>query len=125
MEPKFDATSPPAPLSVVKTIAPPLPSPSFSRTQEGPGAYSQYPAPLAAADPARDPARNGKRPFDSVFSSVPTTKPLHNGMRPSSSHGPNVDEEDEDDFLESTKVQMSYKRADGSCYHRQLPPLLE
>lgn len=127
LEPKFDSTSPPAPLSAVKTIAPPLPSPGFARGQEGPNPYSQYSAPLAAADPVRDNARNGKRSFDTVFpsSSVATTKPLHSGMRPSSSHDTNVDEDDDDDFMETARLKMLYKRADGSHYSRQLPPLHE
>lgn len=121
----LDIASPPAPLSAVKTVAPPLPSPGYPRAQDGPSSYGQYPAPLAAAEPAREPVRNGKRPFDSVFNSIATTKPLHNGMRPSSSHGPNVDEDDDDDLLEQAKLKMMYKRADGSCYSRQLPPLHE
>jgi hypothetical protein len=128
LDSKFDATSPPAPLSAIKTIAPPLPSPGYPRIQDGPQSYSQYSAPIAAAEPSRDIARNGKRTFDAVFnaSSAAITKPLHNGMRPSSSHGPNVDEDDDDDdFLEKAKSSMQYKRADGSCYSRQLPPLLE
>ncbi|KUJ09179.1 uncharacterized protein LY89DRAFT_676539 [Mollisia scopiformis] len=122
IEPKFDATSPPAPLSAVKTIAPPLPSPIFPRAQEAP-LYSQYSAPLPAAEPARDIARNGKRPFDSVFSSAASTKPLHNGMRPSSSHGPSVEEDDEDDV--PADLKMMYKRADGTSYSRPLPHLIE
>ncbi|KAF8857558.1 hypothetical protein BDZ45DRAFT_744223 [Acephala macrosclerotiorum] len=126
IEPKFEAaSSPTAPLSAIKTNAQPLPSPSYPRTQaqEGPGSYSQYSAPLPAIDPVREPARNGKRPFDAVFNSVDSTKPLHNGMRPSSPHDANVDDEDDEDDLEAQRLLMSYKRADGSATSRQLPCL--
>tara|TARA_R110002060_G_scaffold11273_9_gene16467 strand:- start:442 stop:651 length:210 start_codon:yes stop_codon:yes gene_type:complete len=65
--------------------------------------------------------RNGnKRPYGSVFSSSATEEPLHNGMRPGSSHGdkPVIDEDDEDvDF----PADMTYRRADGSDFSRFLP----
>jgi len=128
IEPKYDsASSPPAPLSAVKANAPPLPSTSYPRAQEAPSSYSQYSNPLPAVDPVRDSARNGKRPFDTVFNSDASMKPLHNGMRPSSSHEPNVDDDEDDkDFLgKQQQLLMSYKRADGSAHSRQMPALLE
>ncbi|KAE8449730.1 hypothetical protein EG329_007505 [Mollisiaceae sp. DMI_Dod_QoI] len=128
IEPKYDsASSPPAPLSAIKINAPPLPSPSYPRAQDGPSSYNQYSTPLPAVDPVRDSARNGKRPFDTVFNSDASMKPLHNGMRPSSSHEPNVDDDEDDkDFLgKQQQLLMSYKRADGTAHSRQMPALLE
>lgn len=117
----IEATSPPAPLSAVKTIAPTLPSPGLSRSQDEVHPYSQYSAPIVPAEPIRDTIRNGKRTFEAVFpgSSDATTKPLHSGMRPTSSHGPSVDVDEADDIFEPNK--MSYKRADGHLIHRPTP----
>jgi hypothetical protein len=117
-------TSPPGPLSSVSRIAPPLPSPSYERSQERSGSYSQYPAPLQASTPVDrvERERNGKRTFDAVFNSASTNQPLYNGMRPSSSHH-NQSMIDDDDSMSLEQLKMQYKRADGSSYSRELPTL--
>lgn len=123
LEPKYESQSSPAgPLPSASRIAPPLPSPSY---QERPPTYSQYSAP---APPPAVPelARSGKRPFDSVFSSASFTQPLHNGMRPTSSHqlqGSTTTPDDDDDSVSIEALRMQYKRADGTSYSRELPAL--
>ncbi|KAG4426429.1 hypothetical protein IFR04_000311 [Cadophora malorum] len=117
-----------APRPIEPLSFPPLRSPTYERTDRPTPAPLQYsgtqlapaPAPLTPAAPA-EPMRNGnKRPYGSVFSSSATEEPLHNGMRPGSSHGdkPVIDEDDEDvDF----PADMTYRRADGSDFSRFLP----
>jgi hypothetical protein len=116
-------TSPPGPLSSVSRIAPPLPSPSYERSQERSGSYSQYPASLQASTPVDrvERERNGKRTFDAVFNAASTNQPLYNGMRPSSSHHNQMI--DDDDSMSLEQLKMQYKRADGSSYSRELPTL--
>jgi len=83
LEPKYETLSSPAgPLSMAGRMAPSVPSPSY---QERPATYGQYPAP-APAPAVHELARSGKRPFDTVFGSASFTQPLHNGIRPTSSH---------------------------------------
>lgn len=111
-------TSPPGPLSSVNRIAPPLHSPNYERAPERSSSFSQpttQPLP-----PLAEATRNGKRSFDAVFSaaSAAATQPLYNGMRPSSSHNQAQDDDDE-----LGDVKMSYKRADGTDYTRELPTL--
>jgi hypothetical protein len=120
IEPKYEGhTSPPGPLTSVSRIAPPILSPTYERGPERQGSYSQYSAPLPA--PA-EPARNGKRPFDSVFTPS-TNQPLYNGMRPSSSHHKQGAADDDDESMSLEQLKMQYKRADGSSYSRELPVL--
>jgi hypothetical protein len=126
IEAKYDHhTSPPGPLSSVSRIAPPLPSPSYERSQERSGSYTQYPAPLQASTPVEkvERERNGKRTFDAVFNSASTNQPLYNGMRPSSSHHNQGMFDDDDDSMSLEQLKMQYKRADGSSYSRELPTL--
>jgi len=123
LERKYESLSSPAgPLSSAARMAPALPSPSY---QERPPTYGQYPAPTP---PPAVPelARSGKRPFDTVFSSASFTQPLHNGMRPSSSHqaqGSTATPDDDDDSVSIEALRMQYKRADGTSYSRELPAL--
>lgn len=123
IEPKYESLSSAAgSLSSAPRIAPPLPSPSFP---ERPPTYCQYSTP---APPPAVPelARSGKRPFDSVFSSASFTQPLHNGMRPTSSHQPQgsaATPDDDDDSVPIEALRMQYKRADGTSYSRELPAL--
>jgi len=119
-------TSPPGPLSSVSRIAPPLLSPSYERSQERSGSYSQYPpAPLQASTQVDrvERERNGKRSFDTVFNSASTNQPLYNGMRPSSSNHNQSMFDDDDDSMSLEQLKMQYKRADGSSYSRELPTL--
>jgi hypothetical protein len=122
LEPKFESSSSPAgPLSSAPRIAPPLSSPSYP---ERPSTYGQYSAPAPPAVP--ELARSAKRPFDSVFSSASFTQPLHNGMRPTSSHQPQASTmtaDDDDESLSFEALRMQYKRADGTSFSRELPAL--
>jgi hypothetical protein len=122
IEPKYESlASPSGPLSSVNRIAPPLQSPSYERALERSNSYSQHPAaPLPAL---REVARNGKRSFDSVFSSSASTQPLFNGMRPSSPHHNQGFLDDEDDQIAMEAMKMSYRRADGTSLSRELPTL--
>jgi hypothetical protein len=146
LEPKYESSSSSAgPLAAAGRIAPSLPSPGYQdrpaplRRQSG-GDYSQqaysanyapspaasqygpYPTPTSA--PVETP-RSGKRPFDSVFNSSSLSQPLHNGMRPTSSHHAQgaaaLDDDDDVGSLEA--LRMQYKRADGTSYSRELPTL--
>jgi hypothetical protein len=110
------------PLTSVNRIAPPLPSPAYERPQDRSGAYGQYSAP---PQPAAEPSRPVKRTFESVFSSASasTNQPLYNGQRPASSHNNQTMFDDDDDSMSLEQLKMSYKRADGSSYSRELPVL--
>jgi hypothetical protein len=123
LEPKYEnLSSPLGPLSTAPRSAPPLPSPGY---QERQNTYSHYSA-TAPAPPVPEPARTGKRSFDSVFSSSSYSQPLHNGMRPTSSHhnqGSGVSYDDDDDTVSMEALRMQYKRADGTSYSRELPTL--
>jgi len=102
----------------VNRIAPPLHSPHYERAPERSSSFSQpVTKPLP---PLAEATRNNKRSFDAVFSTVSAaaTQPLYNGMRPSSSHNQAQDDDDE-----LGDVKMSYKRADGTDYTRELPTL--
>jgi hypothetical protein len=68
-----------------------------------------------------EPARPGKRSFDTVFNSSSLTQPLYNGMRPTSSH--DLAPYDDDDSISMDALKMRYKRADGSSFSRELPIL--
>lgn len=116
IDPKHEGiSSPPGPLTSIKSIAPPLPSPVRERG-EYPSYYNNFTTPQPIPQPMPEPVRNGgKRPFDNAFSSSSTIEPLHNRMRPSSSHG------DDDDDLEKVLGKMEYRRADGTAIHRPLP----
>jgi hypothetical protein len=123
LEPKYESLpSPAGPLSSAGRMPPSLPSPSY---QERPTSYGQYSGPTPAP-PVPELARSGKRPFDTVFNSAPYTQPLHNGMRPTSSHQPQgstASMEDDDDSVSIEALRMQYKRADGTSYSRELPAL--
>lgn len=125
LEPKYENISSPAgPLQRPSHLAPPLPSPSY---HDRPKSFNHYPKP----DPGPAPivpelGRTGKRTFDSVFSASSLTQPLHNGMRPSSSHysqDPNTAIEEDEDSISMEALRMQYRRADGSSYSRELPLL--
>lgn len=149
LEPKYESASSPAgPLSGASRIAPSLPSPSYQdrpaslRRQSGaeyppqpytsnyatsPATpqYGQYPTSAPTSAPVETP-RVSKRPFDSVFSSSSLSQPLHNGMRPTSSHhtqGPATALDDDDETVSIEALRMQYKRADGTSYSRELPAL--
>jgi len=118
----------PGPLAPISFA--PLRSPTNERSERpAPGPY-QYsgptlapaPAPLTPALPAEPMRNGGKRTYDSVFNSSASTRPLHNGMRPGSSHGekPMVDEDDDE---VDPNVDMTYKRADGRDQQRTLPSI--
>jgi Velvet factor len=121
IEPKYDNLSSSAgPLAGASRMAPPLPSPSF---QERPNSFNHYPT-SSSTQPAPEPPRSSKRPFDSVFSTSSFTQPLHNGMRPTSSHraqGSTNTLDDDDDNSSMEALRMQYKRADGTSYSRELP----
>jgi hypothetical protein len=120
LEHKYDGQgSPPGPLSSISRIAPAVLSPSFERSQDR--SYGQYSAPLPG--PPEVARANGKRGFDSAFSSAAArqNEPLYNRMRPS-----NLDTFDDDDDMSNEmreSMKMLYKRADGSSYSRDLPVL--
>ena len=114
---KFE-NSPPAPLSSVRSIAPLMHSPTYERREERPSLYAQHSVPPVAAP---EPARNGKRSYDTTFGSAATREPLYNGMRPSSPHDDGTYDDEDESFMEEMK--MNYKRADGSEYSRALPVL--
>ncbi|KAH6717734.1 velvet factor-domain-containing protein [Leptodontidium sp. MPI-SDFR-AT-0119] len=116
----------PAPGQLAPLNFPPIRSPTAERNERPAPAPYQYsgpalaPAPLTPALPAEPMRNGGKRTYDSVFSSSATTQPLHNGMRPGSSHGdkPAVDKDDDDMEI---GIDMTYKRADGRDSQRYLP----
>lgn len=125
LEPRYESvSSPSAPLSANRMGAP-LPSPFESHHGSRSNSYSAYPTALPT--PSSDAPRSAKRTFDTVFSTASLNQPLHNGMRPSSSHfnGPSpagsYDEDDDGPSLEELKMQ--YKRADGTSHARALPNL--
>jgi hypothetical protein len=122
IEPKYESlASPSGPLSSVNRIAPPLHSPGYERAPSRSNSYSQHPAaPLPALS---EVARNGKRAFDSAFSSSASSKPLYNGMRPSSSHHNQGFLDDDEDQIAIEAMKMSYRRADGTSLSRELPTL--
>jgi len=112
--PGYDGqSSPPGHLSSF-TRAPTLLSPTYERPQER--SYGQYSSPLPGPS---EVARNGKRGFENAFRSVAARQDerLLDGMRPSH---PSMGDVDDDDFMEQ-QVKMSYKRADGAQYTRELP----
>ncbi|KAI9742469.1 MAG: velvet protein [Claussenomyces sp. TS43310] len=123
MEPKYESkSSPVVPLSAPSRMVVPhqLPSPGYQDRSTGYGNFTGS-APTPAVS---ELTRNAKRPFDSVFNSSSLHQPLHNGMRPTSSHHAQsaaFDDDDEADNLEA--LRMQYKRADGSSYSRELPTL--
>ncbi|KAL3427556.1 hypothetical protein PVAG01_01065 [Phlyctema vagabunda] len=118
IEPKYqEMTSPVGPPSSSSRFAPPLPSPSYERSQERPTQYGAYPTPIAAPEPSRN---GNKRSFDNVFGSSASEAPLYNGMRPPNVHEQPYEDEDE---MSLEQLKMQYKRADGSNYSRELPTL--
>jgi hypothetical protein len=120
LEPKYEnLSSPLGPLSAVPRSAPPLPSPGYQDRQSTYGHYST----TAPAPPVPEPPRTTKRSFDSVFSTSPYNQPLHNGMRPTSSHHNQSSYDDEEDAISMDALRMQYKRADGTSYSRELPTL--
>jgi hypothetical protein len=112
MEAKYESlASPQAPLTSIRSLAPPMTSPVHERAPEYPPFFSSY----TAAQPPLEPTRNGgKRPLDHAFSSSSNPQRLQNGRRPSSTH------ENEDDDMEIV-VPLEYKRADGNIIKRNLP----
>jgi len=120
---KYERPAPTAQLPPVRSIAPALTA--YERRDERPPHYPQYHAPLAAAlvaepAPELEPARNGKRTFDTTFGSASYKEPLYNGMRPTTPHD-DADEDDEEAEAALMKQMMSYKRADGARQTRALP----
>ncbi|KAJ5032924.1 uncharacterized protein L3040_009513 [Drepanopeziza brunnea f. sp. 'multigermtubi'] len=116
----------PAPLSALNHFSQPPPSPRSDRLPS----YSLYPPPpvplvpaIAASPAPAEPLHAGsKRSYDSTFSSSAITQPLHNGMRPGSSHGEAAfDDDDDEEDEEMNRPKMTYKRADGSDFIRSLP----
>jgi Velvet factor len=121
LEPKYESLSSPlGPLSTGPRSAPPLPNPGYQDRQNN---YSHYTA-VAPAPSVPEPTRTGKRSFDSVFSTS-YNQPLHNGMRPTSSHHNQSSgvSYDDDDTVSMEALRMQYKRADGTSYSRELPTL--
>lgn len=114
-------TTSPGLLSSIPKIAPDLPSPGFDRYQDR--SYGHHAAPLPLPSEA---LRNGKRSYDSVFTSSAArqSEPLYNHARPSSSHNSQNFDED-DDLVSLSEMRMQYKRADGARVTRDLPIVLE
>ncbi|KAF4633256.1 hypothetical protein G7Y89_g4862 [Cudoniella acicularis] len=135
IEHKYEAhRSPTGPLSAVRTVAPPLPSPSFDRGSDRSAAYAHYsgPAPgptiassagpmIVAAEPPApmEPMfnENGKRPRDRVFGEPSSYEPLHDGQRPSLQENSSCMNGNVNRFT----GEMEYKRADGSGMYRICP----
>lgn len=120
---KREPSSPIGPLSGGSRLSSAALLPSPASYQDRPS-YSHYPpAPPSAYS---EPARNGKRPYDTVFGGAAASyhQPLHNGMRPNSIHNNSTTfDEDEDDTHEMETFKMQYKRASGKIYSRELPVL--
>lgn len=111
-EPKRESlTSPAASLSANNHTSSNLASPGY---QENP--YSSLPTPAASE------LRGSKRSFAETFPSSTYTQPLHNGMRPISSHG-NSRGFDDTEEVGIDAFTMQYRRADGSSHNRELPSL--
>lgn len=112
VEPKRESLTSPAPsLSANNHASSSLASPGY---QDRP--YSSFTAP-AASEP-----RGSKRSFVETFPSSTYTQPLHNGMRPTSSHG-NSRGFDDTEEVGIDAFTMQYRRADGSSHNRELPSL--
>lgn len=110
-EPKYDTlTSPAVPMSANNHASSSLPSPSY---QEHP--YNSFAAPTTES-------RGTKRAFGDSFPSSTYNEPLHNGMRPLSSHGASPGFQDTED-AGIDAFTMQYRRADGSAQNRELPSL--
>lgn len=120
MEPRYGSISSPAgPPPTDATHSNQAASYDSSR----PGSSYQAHQPLAPAS-ADYHQRAQKRSFDSVFSSVPHSKALHNGQRPASSYAEAASHFDDDDKEEAEAMfRMQYKRADGTEGARPLPSL--
>jgi hypothetical protein len=132
IEPKLESTtSPNGPYASAGRLAPSLPSPSYQERRHSGSDYPSQPygssygspsttSPYSQYSPsASDGARSGKRPFEAVFSTTALHQPLHNGMRPASSHAGSASSALDDDDMEPPR--MIYPRADGSNGCRTLP----
>lgn len=109
------SSSPPLGLTHrIPPIAAPLLSPTFDRSREHFGPYHQLSAPIPGP---MEMGQNRKRSFGNVFPSLShnQNEPLHNGMRPTTSHM-----HDQDDHVEYSAA-LSYRRADGNQQQRLLP----
>jgi hypothetical protein len=118
LEPKYESMSSPiGPLSASNRMSTSsLPSPGYP---ERSGSYSSYPPAPSATE---TPRAGSKRSYDSVFSGGTYNQPLHNGMRPSSSHNASAGYLDNED-ISMEAFTMRYKRADGTPQNRELPAL--
>ncbi|TAQ85033.1 hypothetical protein B7494_g6651 [Chlorociboria aeruginascens] len=119
--PRSRAEIPSSPLASI--APPPLPAQDFDHSQDRSRLYNHYSKRLAESS---EPSRHSKRPYHTVFNSSAANQPLYNGMRPSGSYnGTGLFDDDDDDTMsiEDMKMKMSYKRADGSSYSRELPTL--
>jgi len=110
-------TSPHEPLA---GMAPAYHSPTYERTQDR--SYAQYPPTIQAAPELIPRQAGSKRPFEESFGAVAATQnePLRNGMRPTSAHKNDV-ENDDNYSAEETSHMMVYKRAEGWKAKRELP----
>lgn len=114
IEPKYESVSSPVgPLSGSRNVNS-LPSPGY---QERPN-YSSFPS----TSTLPDQRVGAKRSFDTVFSGSAYNQPLHNGMRPSSSHAVSSGYNDNEE-ISLAAFTMQYRRADGTPQNRELPAL--
>jgi len=114
LEQPSSASVMPGPINV------PSSSPSYECSQSTVMPYS-----VAPQSAQVESTRSSKRPYGSVFNSAHMDKPLHSGMRPSTSHQVQHNELDEDSYDTSCDFPdvniMSYRRADGSMYRKKCP----
>lgn len=116
LEPKYESlSSPVGPLSASSRVASGLPSPVYQDRSN----YNSFPPPPSASETQR---AGVKRSFDTVFSGRTYNQPLHNGMRPSSSHNVSAGFDDNEE-ISMEAFTMQYRRADGTPQNRELPAL--
>ena len=112
-----------------------LPTPSTTSNHEN--HYHRYqptytPASTVSTNPTYDPARiQGKRSHDQVFDSSHQYQSVHSGMRPATlNHGQDVPQIEADDgtlvdeYDIVPKVNLVYRRADGTRSSKKCPSLL-
>lgn len=116
LESKYEnMSSPIGPPSANIRVANGLTSPGYPERSNSYGSFAQ---PLSATEA---PRAGAKRPYDAVFSGNSYNQPLHNGMRPSSSHNGPAGYLDNEDMTMDDQHKMRYKRADGTPNTRELP----
>lgn len=113
-----------AALQPQKYEAMPLSASNRTTTVASPTMYHDRPSYNSFSAPSHTEQRTStKRSFDSVFPNAASyNQPLHNGMRPTSSHGPKSNHDSLDaKYDEYAAYNMNYRRADSTTIRKQVP----